>query len=537
MKKNVILLVITIITISLIGLIGIQLYWIRNAIAVKEAHFENGVSEAITNATYKFNKIILAQKLLFEEKQSQQLNSFFNSLDSINYSYLNKIRDDEPGHIREDEDDNPDIFYFGGEFYMHFRNSNDIDKITPFDTTFATQHKPRELPEQTGYRETPAVTNFRNTENLIEKSKLINDILTDLFSSDKHLTFDSALNKSVLDSLIKTELNNSGIFADYEFGIYNPKNNSLDFEKTGKHSDKLLNKGYAYSLYPSTVFRNPEYLLIYFPGQKRYILAEMNIMMLVSTILIIIIITSFAYTMFTVIKQKKLSIMKNDFINNMTHELKTPISTISLACQALSDRDVQKSEKLYQNYINIINEENQRLESMTEKVLQTALIDKGKLKLNKTYVDVHKLLSDAINKISLQVERTDGTISTNFLAKQPVIKADKIHLTNCFLNLLDNANKYTESSPFITVSTQNNDKGVFISIKDNGIGISKASQQKIFDTLYRISTGNIHNVKGFGLGLPYVKSIIELHDGEVFLESEIKKGSTFTIFVPFDNNS
>ncbi len=534
MKKNIILLVIIIITVSLIGLVGIQLYWIRNAVAVKEAHFENNANDAITNAVYKYNKIVLAQKLLLKEKQNQQLNYFFNSLDSINYAHLNKISQDEK-HYQNNSID-PNFFYFGGELYMQLQDSEDSSEIIAFDTAFVNRNSSATTQGYNRYRQTPDANQLAS-QNYIERSKIITDILNDLFASDPSLQLNAELNKSILDSLINNELENTGIFTEYEFGVYDPKTKKLTNEKTGKYTAKLLEEGYVFSLFPSTVFRNPEYLLVFFPSQKRYILAQMNVMLLVSGILIIVIITSFAYTILTVIKQKKLSIMKNDFINNMTHELKTPISTISLACQALSDKDVQKSDKLYQNYINIIDEENQRLETMTEKVLQTALIDKGKLKLSKTYIDIHDILNNAINKIGLQVERSNGTIITNFMAERSMVKADFVHLTNVFFNLLDNANKYTESSPKITVSTQNNSKGIYVHIKDNGIGISKAGQQKVFENLYRISTGNVHNVKGFGLGLPYVKNIIDLHNGEILLESEIKKGSTFTIFVPFDNNS
>ena len=531
MKKNIIILVIILITISLLGLVGIQLYWIRNAVAVKEANFERGVSEAVTESIYKYNKIILAQKLLFQDKQNQQLQIIINSLDSLNTANINdsgiNYVDDA---ILSDNLDNYLNLY--NETYIEFRvKQSNIKNQEESTTTYS-------IPE--GYRgehlQDPESRELI-AQSLLDRGRLINDLLEDLFSNDRNFRLSAGVTKAILDSLINIELGNQGIQANFEFGIYDPVSNNLSIEKTGKHSDKLIESGYVFNLFPNTIFQNPEYLLVYFPGQKNYILAQMSVLFLVSTVLIIVIISSFAYTIVTVIRQKKLSIMKNDFINNMTHELKTPISTISLACQALSDTDIQKSEHLYQNYINIIDVENQRLEMMTEKVLQTALLDKGKLKLNISYINIHDILDEAISKIGLQVQRSNGVIKTGFRAAESKIMADKFHLTNVFFNLLDNANKYTKQSPEIKVTTENNPEGIFVNIKDNGIGISMVNQQKVFDNLFRISTGNVHNVKGFGLGLAYVKNIVELHGGEVFLESEIKKGTTFTIFVPFGTSS
>lgn len=275
---------------------------------------------------------------------------------------------------------------------------------------------------------------------------------------------------------------------------------------------------------------------MYFPGQKSYLLSQTNAMLVTSSLFILVVITSFAYTILAFIRQKKLSVMKNAFINNMTHELKTPISTISLACQALKDQDVSKSESIYQSYISMIHEENHRLGVMTEKVLQTAVIENGKLRLNRSGLDVHDLLNDVISKISLQVEAKQGQISKNFGARYSFIEADKLHLTNVFVNLLDNANKYSPNKPVIVVSTENTQMGITVHVEDNGIGISRANQKRVFENLYRVPTGNIHDVKGFGLGLWYVKAIVEKHGGQVAIQSELKKGSRFSVTIPIGFN-
>jgi two-component system phosphate regulon sensor histidine kinase PhoR len=260
-------------------------------------------------------------------------------------------------------------------------------------------------------------------------------------------------------------------------------------------------------------------------------------MLFIAAMLILFIILSFTYTIRTIIRQKRLSEMKNDFINNMTHEFKTPISTISLACQALTDDDISKSELLYKNYLHVINDENKRLGVMAEKILQTAVLEKGQLKLKREPMDIHFVIDEVIKNISLQIETKGGQLIKEFNAKCSIVNADKVHITNLIYNLVDNANKYTPENPRIVLATESNDSGVYITVEDNGIGISHANLKKIFEKLYRVHTGNIHNVKGFGLGLNYVKTIVEMHQGTVDVESELKKGSKFTIYLPFGESN
>ncbi|MFW6226680.1 MAG: sensor histidine kinase, partial [Bacteroidota bacterium] len=298
----------------------------------------------------------------------------------------------------------------------------------------------------------------------------------------------------------------------------------------------LNNTEFSYDLFPNDIFRESVFLNIHFPRKHSYILSQMSLMLAIAVFLILLLIYSFYYTIHTIIRQKKLSEMKNDFINNMTHEFKTPISTISLACQTLNDDDVPKNQELYQDYINVINEENNRLGVMAEKILQTAIIDKGTMELKPEVTDMHEVIKNALDKIRMQVEQKNGRIITRFEASNPVVRADKFHMINVIYKLLDNANKYSLQEPHIEVITRNKTNGLQIDVSDNGIGISKANQKKIFEKLYRVPTGNIHDVKGFGLGLSYVKAILDKHGGDINLQSELKKGSTFSIFIPFQIN-
>jgi len=228
--------------------------------------------------------------------------------------------------------------------------------------------------------------------------------------------------------------------------------------------------------------------------------------------------------------------MKTDFINNMTHEFKTPIASIALAAEALQDPSIQSEQNRTKRFLKVIEDENLRLKNHVDKVLQTAIIDKGELKLNITDIDIHAIIEIATKNAGLQVEKRGGRIRSKLNASDPIIMADKGHITNVIYNLLDNANKYSPENPAIEVETYNIGDGVNITVKDNGIGMTKETQKKIFDKFYRINTGNLHDVKGFGLGLNYVRAIVQLHGGNISIESEPGKGSSFSIFIPFKND-
>ena len=346
---------------------------------------------------------------------------------------------------------------------------------------------------------------------------------------------ENRLTYKLIDSLLNEELNKESITAKYEFGVFSTMRGTMVFHTKNTKPSILLEKAYAFTLFPGDLLEEPDYLMLYFPNQRGFLIGQMAGLLSISVALMLIIVFSFTYTILTIYRQKRISEMKNDFINNMTHEFKTPISTISLACQALKDQDVAKSEALYDSYIGVIGEENTRLGAMAEKILQSAVLEKSQLELKKEWVDLHEVIHDVVNKIGIQVQIKDGSIKTKFSAAPSKVNADRVHITNVFSNLLDNANKYTPSKPKIIVSTKNVTTGILISIEDNGIGISKKNQKKIFDKLYRVPMGDRHDFKGFGLGLSYVKTIVEYHKGSVHLESELKKGTKFDVFLPYES--
>jgi len=339
----------------------------------------------------------------------------------------------------------------------------------------------------------------------------------------------------MLDTILKQELIDGGITTNFKYSISNKLG---DIKTNSNYKEPQIDCDsvscfFAINLSPNNVYVTPQFLSVHFPNQKNYLLKKMWLMLCVSGMVILILILAFYYTISTISKQKKLSLIKNDFISNMTHEFKTPISTISLACEMLNDETVSKTPEKKFRFVKMIRDENKRLSILVESILQTSILDKGEFKLKRTENDVHEIIEQAIQNTQLLIDARQGSISKQLNAKKHVINADKLHLTNIIFNLIDNAIKYTKDNPEIIISTNDTEKGIEITIKDNGIGITKDNQRKIFDKFYRVPTGNVHNVKGFGLGLSYVKAVIFKHNGIINVTSELGKGSSFIIIMPY----
>ena len=294
--------------------------------------------------------------------------------------------------------------------------------------------------------------------------------------------------------------------------------------------------------YPQLLFltdyngSKPNYLNIYFPDRKQYLLKQTGLTIIPTIILTGLLIAIFAYAIMIIFRQKKLSMIKNDFINNMTHELKTPISTISLASQMLQDGTIANTPSTIEHVSKVINQESKRLSFQVEKVLQMAVFNEGRLKLKMKEFDINKMIETVTGNFELRVRTKNGKLITEIGAENGMVKGDEVHITNVIFNLLDNAMKYSKEDPEIKVTTESRKDKIMISVEDNGIGIAKEHHTQIFDRFYRVPTGNVHDVKGFGLGLSYVKKIIDLHNGTIKVESAVNKGTKFKIYFPQINN-
>lgn len=344
-----------------------------------------------------------------------------------------------------------------------------------------------------------------------------------------------------LETLLKREFYNQNIHQDFQYGIYDCFTDSIVFGNYIKFTIDSLYAPISDTLVGITSAslkwkKDGHYFTVYFPNVTSKSIEEASELIspwIYLTTIVVLVLVFFGYTINVIMRQKRLSEIKTDFINNMTHELKTPISTIGLSSEMLLRSDFSNDPEKLKRYAGIIFKENKRLENQVERVLNVAKLDKEHLVLEKEKMDIHELLEEAKDNFMFNQLEQNGGIVLHLDAEKAEINADPVHVTNVVYNLLDNAIKYCDKTPEITVSTKSDKRGIQIEFSDNGIGMKREDLKMIFDKFYRVPTGNVHNVKGFGLGLFYVKLIIEEHGGKIDVKSTINKGTTFTIFLPY----
>lgn len=361
------------------------------------------------------------------------------------------------------------------------------------------------------------------------------------------LPVEERVNFNTIQSTIAKELNNRGIDITFNFGIFSRATNNfvvtndeVAVRTTSWPADEkpntrqLFASRYRVNLFPGDAI-SPGLLMVYFPLRTSYVWSSLWLNFLGSIAFTGIILFCFAYTIQVIFRQKKLSEMKNDFINNMTHEFKTPIATISLASDSIINPTINGNPDKVSRFANIIKQENRRMNNQVEKVLQMAQMDRNTISLNLNEIDLHEIIKAAVENFSLQVEEKNGKVTYDLKAQNSILLGDSTHIANVIHNLLDNANKYSPLEPNIVVATQSVSGGIEVIFTDNGIGITREDRKYIFDKFYRVHTGNLHDIKGFGMGLSYVKAIVDAHGGKIEVKSELGKGSTFTVFLPFGN--
>jgi two-component system phosphate regulon sensor histidine kinase PhoR len=523
MNKHNLGIISTLVGIALLALIAVQIYWIKSSVKLKEEEFERSVKDALKSTAYKLEKLEQRNKVAKKIKLRKQavritkpglVTASNPSGNDVQVRIFEELSTDSSGVITSKMSQKE----FTGD------SVNSQNRFLPYELFNSSQSTSK------------SVQSLRD-ELFQTKKEIVNDLFDELISINVYKDYKPKVDSIMLDTILRQELLAEGITTDF---VYYVTSRLLNSKHAGnyKEAQKDCDSSGCFmkiNLSPNNVFVTPQYLSVNFPNQKNYLLKTMWMMLGVSCMVILILIVAFYYTIATISKQKKLSVIKNDFISNMTHEFKTPISTISLAAEMLNDDSVTKTPEKQQRFVKMIRDENKRLSILVESILQTSILDKGEFKLKRSDVDVHELINQAIQNTQLLIDQRGGAITKYLGAAKCIVNADKVHLTNIIFNLIDNAIKYTKDSPNIVISTKDAENGIEITVKDNGIGISKENQRKIFDKFYRVPTGNVHNVKGFGLGLSYVLAVVQKHNGTIHVESEVGKGSTFKILMPIKN--
>ena len=531
-------------TIAMVGLISFQIYWINSAIRVHEESFNQNVHEALNQVVNHLEK----REVYYAATNSFNFNKFWNlqpNMDSMFFAQRS-MNSNRPAHRINPIQNNTESWNAIVEFEDSFNIGNQHITVS-YKINDRVVPDPNEILER-NISETQQVDvdiqldTFewvheeiqKNIEKVAERSQMVTIVLDELMNPNK--TIQRRIPKKELESLMDEALNGKGINLDYEYLVYNNRDGNVYYSNyLNTHQRDLGESDITVSLYPNDIIGPQTLLTISFPDQFGFLLKQIWFTLSSSFFLVLLIIFSFSYAVMTIIRQKKLSEMKNDFINNMTHELKTPISTVSLACQALQDQEIARNENFLDKYVRVIDDENNRLGQQVEKVLQMARLEKKDFKLNMERLDIHEIIENAIENTKLLVEKRGGRITCDLHASRTNLNTDEVHMINILNNLLDNANKYSPEEPEINVRTENSGTGIKVIISDKGIGMSKESLKKIFDKFYRVSTGNLHDVKGFGLGLSYVKTMVQALGGEISVSSVPQKGSRFEIYFPQNN--
>ena len=414
------------------------------------------------------------------------------------------------------------------------RNSKRLNR-RQLENKIATEKVYSDLKKQNNIESKKVEDEKRALQKVLQKTEMAKEVFADFLFKERPI--EQRVAPKYIDSLLTREFKAKDIHLKYVFGIGgNQKKSSYVYasSSTLKNPD-IQSATFFTPLFPNDLKNSNQLLQVYFPGQQEFIWQTMGFSFMGSALLLMIMIGCFYIAVNTILKQKKLAEVKNDFINNMTHEFKTPISTISLATQLIQEESAVAKNETILRYLGIIKEENIRLGNQVERVLQTAQMEKEEIVLRKKDIDIHALIQHVADNINPIIHANQGNLTLHLEAKPSLLALDEVHISNVIHNLLDNAIKYSPNQLHVEIQTESNAAQCTIKIKDQGIGMEKSVLETVFEPFYRVPTGNIHNVKGFGLGLSYVKKIVDAHGGKVKVESTLGAGSTFIITLPYGN--
>ena len=515
MKKKTIWAIAIIMGLSFVILLGLQLTYIQEMANMKKEQFDESVTRALYQAS---RNLELNQTLKYLEKDVNETERRAFRVDSMG------TRSGEPdGTIQQS--------------HQYSVTGKDGTVYSSFELkTIAT--RPSQMPKAMILRsDKNSITEASKSLQEIVKNRyvyqkaLLDEVVYKILYQASEKPLKERINFRILDQDLKAELMNNGINIPYHFTV-----TTHDGREVYRFHD-YTGDGVEYT-YSQVLFRNDPankmgIVKIHFPDMSSYIYSSVRFM-IPSVVFTLVLLVTFIFTIVVIFRQKRYSEIKNDFINNMTHELKTPIASISLAAQMLNDKSVTKSQQMLGHLSGVINDETKRLRFLVEKVLQMSMFDKKKAVFKKKELDLNEMVENIAKSFTLRVEHTGGKIYTEIEAIDSAIFVDEMHFQNVIFNLMDNAVKYRKQDKPIDIylRTWNDNDHLYLSVRDTGLGIKKENLKKIFDKFYRVHTGNVHDAKGFGLGLAYVHKVVDLHDGEIKVESEYGKGTTFTIKLP-----
>jgi len=568
---------------SLIGIILIQVLWIRHALKAEEERFDKSVYNSLTTAVSMLERqnmfVFMSNKLdlppptpppfdsLLEISvpESVDVTEFISDSefqfhlpgsvvfidDSLNHQRIISINNHKPARVRWESQKDVNVDQESNYEYEYRIEIPDEEKLEALENETQKkiekleQHNSvknlKELEQLDVYRDIQDSLKAHEARRLKFKEHRENVIKNKVYQFNQNVkqwayeySFDEDQLKQFgvhrnIDTIVRRALKNNGIDLTFNAQIIKDDNDTTLVIESSDESTQLLKDAYKTELFPNDFYRKNIFLSVNFPGKTSHIYRSVSFLGFGSLLFIVIILITFGLTLYYIQKQKKISEIKSDFINNMTHEFKTPIATISLASDAMDSPKVFGKAEQTKYYLNIIRQENKRMNNQVERVLQMALIENHDFHLDLQKTNIHTIIDNTIKAVELSAREKKGKIQSSLRASCADIPVDEIHFANIINNLLDNALKYCEKEPEILVETFNKDNKIFIRISDNGVGMNKEVQKHIFDKFYRRPSGNIHNVKGFGLGLSYVKALIDSHGGEITVSSEPGNGSIFTL--------
>ncbi len=538
---------------AMLALVAFQWYWIDNSIREKRERFEQKVNDVLLKTAQKIEKqelVFLAKQRLALLEQERLLRIAKNEkVPKTKTSTMNFVSQENgfititPKQIVSVEYDKesksdalsdrliilPDKQSEEMKEYMNSSNFSSEQFLETYKNVIDKKNTAEEIVNIVGNIKTDSVgvladMSFESKNNTPELQTKFKDIFKEYLIGKRSIY--ERLNQTMIDTLLKNELENAGINLRCEYLVKEDKDFVFASCKPAEYKPQ---KHYKVKLFNDSAVDQNQTLEVFFPEKESYILKNIWSVLGSSVLLLCLIGGVFFYSVNTLLNQKKLASIKNDFINNMTHELKTPVSTISLALEIINDKTLKNTPEKTERYLSIINQENQRLGSQIEKVLNLAKLEKGDVELHIEALDLQEIIPEVLKNLSVQLEAKNVEVAFHRHQGQFWVMADKVHLTNIVFNLIDNAIKYADNLPRIEISLRKMSDYVELSVKDNGLGIAKEHLNKIFDKFYRVSQGDLHDTKGYGLGLSYVKHLLELHGGSIHVHSKLGEGTEFIV--------